>query len=664
MGYKFSNIDKERVIFSLDIGTRTVIGLVGVCDEKGIFKIIASEIREHEERSMYDGQIHDINGVAKIVKEVKQSLESKIGKELDKVAIAAAGRALKTCRVRVDRDIDIGTEIDKTIIESLEMEAMQKAQELIETNKVIGESKYYCVGYTVVNYYLDDNFIENLEGHRGSKIGVDLLATFLPHVVVDSLYTVMNRVNLEVINITLEPIAAINVAIKKNLRLLNLALVDIGAGTSDIAITKDGTIVAYAMTSIAGDEITEQIAKTYLLDYDAAEKLKINLNKETKHKFTDIVGIEHELTSEEILDSIIETIENLAKEIAKRILEYNDKSPSAVFLIGGGSNIPRLPELIANFLGLPKERVVIKDTSSIENVEGIPEELNGPHAITPIGIAITAIQSKYKDFLEIIVNGKKVKLLNSKRVKVSDVLVLIGYNPRNLIPKRGDNFKCFINGKEKIIKGEIGEPAKIFVNRKPANLEYKLDNGDEIIIEAATKGKKVVPRLYDLVNVNKCVFLNGEKMNLIKKVIVNGKSVDNNVIINENDEIVYDEIKTLFELLVEHNINTEENEIFINGNKVSGDCELKNNDEISVEIKKEKDAEKNSGHNTITLKINGEDKVISYEKDSFIFVDIFDYIDFDLSKPMGMLKLEVNGKKAELMQELKNGDIINIYWAK
>ncbi len=592
MGYKFSNIDKERVIFSLDIGTRTVIGLVGVCDEKGIFKIIASEIREHEERSMYDGQIHDINGVAKIVKEVKQSLESKIGKELDKVAIAAAGRALKTCRVRVDRDIDIGTEIDKTIIESLEMEAMQKAQELIETNKVIGESKYYCVGYTVVNYYLDDNFIENLEGHRGSKIGVDLLATFLPHVVVDSLYTVMNRVNLEVINITLEPIAAINVAIKKNLRLLNLALVDIGAGTSDIAITKDGTIVAYAMTSIAGDEITEQIAKTYLLDYDAAEKLKINLNKETKHKFTDIVGIEHELTSEEILDSIIETIENLAKEIAKRILEYNDKSPSAVFLIGGGSNIPRLPELIANFLGLPKERVVIKDTSSIENVEGIPEELNGPHAITPIGIAITAIQSKYKDFLEIIVNGKKVKLLNSKRVKVSDVLVLIGYNPRNLIPKRGDNFKCFINGKEKIIKGEIGEPAKIFVNRKPANLEYKLDNGDEIIIEAATKGKKVVPRLYDLVNVNKCVFLNGEKMNLIKKVIVNGKSVDNNVIINENDEIVYDEIKTLFELLVEHNINTEENEIFINGNKVSGDCELKNNDEISVEIKKEKDAEK------------------------------------------------------------------------
>lgn len=664
MAYEISNIDKERLIFSLDIGTRTVIGLVGIYDDEGVFKIIASEIREHEERSMYDGQIHDINGVAKIVKEVKQSLENKVGKKLDKVAIAAAGRALKTYRVRVDRNIEITTEIDKRMIESLEMEAVQKAQELLDSNKGTEESKYYCVGYTVVNYYLDDNFIESLEGHRGNKIGVDLLATFLPHVVVDSLYTVMNRVNLEVINITLEPIAAINVAIKKNLRLLNLALVDIGAGTSDIAITKDGTIVAYAMASIAGDEITEQIAKTYLLDYDTAEKLKVSLNQKIKHKFTDIVGIEHELTSEEILDSIIESIENLAKEIAKRILEYNDKPPSAVFLIGGGSNIPRLSDLVAKFLGLPKERVVIKDTNSIENIEGIPEELNGPHAITPIGIAITAIQSKYKDFLEIIVNGKKVKLFNSKKIKVSDVLVLIGYNPRSLIPKRGDNFRCFINGKEKIIKGEVGEPAKIFVNRKPANLEQRLDNGDEVIIKAATKGKKAMPKLYDLVDINKRVFLNGEEISLIREVTVNGRRVNENIIINENDEIMYDEIKTLFQLLKEYNINIEESEISINGNKVLNDCELNNEDKISAEIKKEKEVVKTNSYNTITLKVNGEDKIISYEKESFIFVDIFNYIDFDLSKPMGMLKLEVNGKKAELMQELKNGDIINIYWKK
>ncbi len=79
--------------------------------------------------------------------------------------------------------------------------------------------------------------------------------------VVEGLYSVILKSNLQVDNITLEPIAAINVAIKEELRLLNLALVDIGAGTSDIAITKDGKIIAYAMTSTAGDEITEAYRK-------------------------------------------------------------------------------------------------------------------------------------------------------------------------------------------------------------------------------------------------------------------------------------------------------------------------------------------------------------------------------------------------------------------
>ena len=73
-----------------------------------------------------------------------------------------------------------------------------------------------------------------------------MLATFLPQMVIEGLYSVISKAGLEA-NITLEPIAAINVAIKEELRLLNLVLVDIGAGTSDIAITRDGKIMAYAM---------------------------------------------------------------------------------------------------------------------------------------------------------------------------------------------------------------------------------------------------------------------------------------------------------------------------------------------------------------------------------------------------------------------------------
>ena len=84
-----------------------------------------------------------------------------------------------------------------------------------------------------------------------------MLATFLPQEVVESLYTVVQGADMEVYSLTLEPIAAINVAIPEQYRLLNIALVDVGAGTSDIAITKNGSIVAYGMIPMAGDELTE-----------------------------------------------------------------------------------------------------------------------------------------------------------------------------------------------------------------------------------------------------------------------------------------------------------------------------------------------------------------------------------------------------------------------
>ncbi|WP_202708342.1 cell division protein FtsA [Sporosalibacterium faouarense] len=688
---KVTKMNTDELVFSLDIGTRTVIGLVGKYKDNNL-EIVESDIIEHDERNMYDGQIHDIGGVTEIVRKIKDRLENKLGQKLDKVSIAAAGRALETYRVIVEKNIENMQEVNKRIIEGLEMEAIQKAQGAVENQSSDGGSQYYCVGYSVVNYLLDGNIIENLEGHRGRKVSADVLATFLPHTVVDSLYTVMSRVGLEVVNLTLEPIAAINVAIKKSLRLLNLALVDIGAGTSDIAITKDGTIIAYAMASVAGDEITEKIAKTFLLDYDIAEKLKISLNSKDEHKFYDVVGIEHNLTTEEVLDRINDAIEDLAREIGDKILKYNEKAPSVIFLIGGGSQIPRLTNYIANYLKMPEPRVVVRDTSIIENVKGIPEALNGPNAITPIGIAKTAIDSKYKDFLEVVINGQKVKLFNSKQIKVSNALILIGYNPRDLIPKRGEDFTYYVNSEKKVIKGDVGEPAKIYVNGSEANLEYRLLNGDNIKVIKSTSGEKPqAPRIYDCVKMVKRVLFNDHEVKLIESIKVNNELITEDRTINEHDKIEVKEIDILGELFKAQDLSITEYNVRVNGNEVEENYLLHHGDKIvTKKIKmennasnenKEEIADKNSNSynkenmdiknnkdipvkKTIELIINGSAKMIEYVKKDLIFVDLFNYIDFDLSKPKGIIILKVNGKKAEFAQKLKDGDNIEIYWEK
>ncbi len=645
---------RDNLVFSLDIGTRTIIGIVGEYLEEDKLKVLAYSIREHKERNMYDGQIHDIEGVTRLVVDIVKELEEKTGEKLKIVSIAAAGRALKTIRIRIEKKIDSTKEISKLDVEALELEAVQKAQDEINAEEN-NNFKYYNIGHTVVDYYLDDSRMEKLEGHRGEKIGVDLLATFLPQIVVESLYTVMTKAGLEVGSITLEPIAAINVAIKKELRLLNLALVDIGAGTSDIAITRDGQIISYAMTQTAGDEITERLAKEYLLDFNSSEKLKVRLSKEKYHEFKDIVGVSYRLSTLEIVNSIKDIIEKIATEIADKIIEFNGKAPNAVFLIGGSSQMPMLKETLAERLGLPKERVSIRDLSTIDNIIGL-EEINGPDMITPVGIALDGALDRYKNFIKVIFNGEEVRIFNTHDIKVSDVLVITGYNPRDLLPKRAEDFIYYINGKRRVIKGNIGTYPRILVDNKEGNLKTRLQDNSIIEIVPSQVEPISQPWLYDIVQIHKAVTFLGEKVNLIKSVKVNGEVVEENIRLNQEDHIVIEEIRTLEDLLLEYNKELNIDNYLVNGKKPNLNHILNNGDTVTL-LEKEDSQEK-----CIKLVINNEDFEIYYKKDKFIFVDIFDHIDFDLSTLRGKLVLRVNGRDAEYMEELKDGDNIEVYW--
>ncbi len=217
----------DNYIFGLDIGTRSVVGVVGYKTE-GEFKIVAHAMKEHDTRAMIDGQIHDIHKVTETIIKVKEKLESQLEVKLHKACIAAAGRVLKTALIHVEQELDPNNLIDEDRINSLELLGMERAHKEVNTNLSNVEMGYHCVGYTVSKYYLNDYEISSLEGHKGKKIGADVLATFLPQEVVESLYVVVQNAGMEVYSLTLEPIAAINVAIPAQFRLLNIALIDIG----------------------------------------------------------------------------------------------------------------------------------------------------------------------------------------------------------------------------------------------------------------------------------------------------------------------------------------------------------------------------------------------------------------------------------------------------
>ena len=149
------------------------------------------------------------------------------------------------------------------------------------------------------------------------------------------------------------------------------------------------------------------------------------------------------------------------------------------------------------------------------------------------------------------------------------------------------------------------------------------------------------------------VSYNNQKYNLIKEIKINGNKVEDNPIINEGDRIDIVQLNTLGDFLEFLNVDVAASNILINGREAKYDTPLKEEDVITVIERK-----------TLELIINGELKIIEYNKDEFVFVDIFDYIDSDLSELRGNLILKINGKEAEYMAPLKNGDELQIFWSK
>ena len=293
-----AKVYEQPLVFGLDIGTRNVVGTVGYRTEDA-FIVVAQYIMEHETRAMLDGQIHDIGRVAETIRKMKEQLEQQIGQPLNEVCIAAAGRVLKTVTCNVEYVFPEETVVSGEDIHTLDLLGIEKAQNILqEMNDTT--YKFYCVGYSVVKYFLNDEPFSNIESHKAERISEDIIVTFLPEDVVDGLYAAVGQAGLSVANLTLEPIAAINVAIPENFRLLNIALVDIGAGTSDISITRDGSIIAYGMIPLAGDELTELIVQRYLVDFKTAEYIKLHSTTDDEITYKDIMLIEHTVPAEEI----------------------------------------------------------------------------------------------------------------------------------------------------------------------------------------------------------------------------------------------------------------------------------------------------------------------------------------------------------------------------
>lgn len=736
-------------VFGLDIGTRNVVGTVGYQTDDKEFVVTAQYVREHETRAMLDGQIHDIGRVAKTIKEVKDELEKQTGQPLEEVCIAAAGRVLKTVTTHVEYEYAQESVVTGEDVHTLNLLGIEKAQEALkEVNDT--SYKFYCVGYSTVKFFLNDEVFISLEGHKANKIGEDIIVTFLPEDVVDGLYAAVGQAGLSVANMTLEPIAAINVAIPENYRMLNIALVDVGAGTSDISITRDGSIIAYGMIPHAGDEMTEVIVQHFLVDFNMAESIKLQSTTSDTVTYKDIMSIEHTIPAQDVWDVAAPVVDNIAQEVSAKIRELNgDKTVSACFVVGGGGKIHGFTEKLAEDLDLPEERVALRGEEVLGDVTFEQEDIKkDPLLVTPIGICLNYYDQR-NNFIMVRFNGERIKLYDNNRLTIVDAALQAGFSNDELFPKRGTPINFTVNGVARLVRGEAGEGAVVTMNGKPASINTPLEPNSEIVIEPSKAGEAAVYKISQLDEYNHSVItfvINGRKVSCPRFVQVNGRLEPEDYSIRENDvietrnyytvrqiaqfmDLVIDTDQMIFvnneeaglDTLVYENFSvewkTDEYGVARIDNNTYNDTQESDTDEASVlaeqdanstesdntvartseqmmnqvldelhdEFAKEAEAsavpenelpenelpkndiqeeihEENSSENTVTVIVNGEPVELS-GKDTYIFVDIFTHISFDLQAGKGRaIATVINGRDAQFSEELHEGDKIELYW--
>lgn len=537
-------------IFALDIGTRSVVGII-LEQRKDSYHVTDLISEEHKERAMVDGQIHNVIYVANVISHIKQQLEEKHG-PLNKVAVAAAGRSLKTEQASAIISIKNRSAMTETDIDRLELAAVQEAQAKLLNNKdFVKDSHYYCVGYSVLYYRLDGEEIGSLIDQQGNEASIEVIATFLPRVVVESLIAALKRADLEMDALTLEPIAAINALIPTSMRRLNVALVDIGAGTSDIAITDKSTVIAYGMVPTAGDEITEALSDHYLLDFPVAEKLKRQLASNDTVTITDILGFEEEVPSFEVIQNIETTISNLANSIALEVKRLNSQqSPKAVLLIGGGSLTPLITEKLSSALDLPTQRVAVRDINAIQGLTKEDHVPITPELVTPIGIAIAAQNTPIK-YMSIQVNEQIVRLFELKEMTVTDALLAANIVASKLYGKPGLAMSVTMNGQTIHIPGEMGSPTVILINGQVASMKTLIKSGDHIELIVGQDGKNAQATAADLVDVavDKNIVVNGKHHSLKSSLLINGVTSELSSQLAEGDVLFLTTSTSLKDLL-------------------------------------------------------------------------------------------------------------------
>ena len=379
---------------ALDIGTEFAKALVFEIDAAGKGTVKGVGRKRQGLSHMQSGTVADIAAVVDNCAIALQEAEEMAGFRPTQVVIGIAGELVKGFttthsqeRKKPDQPITEG-ELQK-LIDGVQREALREAERAIIWETGLPHVDVRLVHAAVVGAAIDGYALTNPVGFQGRHVKIGIFNAFAPLVHLGALQSVASQLDLELLEIVAEPYAVARVLGQDNVRQSGALFVDVGGGTTDVALVRQGGIEGTRMFALGGRAFTKSIADRLDLPFPRAEALKVDYARGLPVDQREAVG---EIVADDV------AVWAAGVELVMEELAAGDLLPGRIYLCGGGSRLPEVPAALAgeafwkrlSFARPPEVTVMSPD--QVETIEDATELLVDQQDVTPLGLAYQAIE--------------------------------------------------------------------------------------------------------------------------------------------------------------------------------------------------------------------------------------------------------------------------------
>lgn len=386
--------DALAVCAALDVGTEFAKALVFEIDQAGHATVRGVGRKRQGLSHMQSGTVADIGAVVDNCQVALQEAEEMAGFRSTQVVVGIAGELVKGFTISRDQerkrpDQAISEQELQKLIDAVQREALIEAERAITWETGLPNVDIRLVHAAVTGATIDGYAVTNPVGFQGRHVRISIFNAFAPLIHLGALQSVASQLDLELLAIVAEPYAVARVLGGEQVLQAGGLFIDVGGGTTDVALVRGGGVESTKMFALGGRAFTKSLADRLELPFARAEDLKVDFAKG--------VAVDRQ---DEVAAIIAEDVAVWSAGIELVLEEFgrNALLPGRVYVCGGGSRLPQIPAALreAQFArALPFARPPIIDTIEPGQVEAIRDAtglLVDVQDIPPLGLAYQAIE--------------------------------------------------------------------------------------------------------------------------------------------------------------------------------------------------------------------------------------------------------------------------------